>query len=117
MDNIGQLESVKIDITISKVSEPDKPVVVVSRYIPLPPSSFPYVYMYTTPFEDHLLENDRRIMKETIQNYINSTTKQQKENKEEWLSRVIKRNPHLHFLMERIRPLSKGPSFCKYENW
>ena len=53
------------------------------------------------------------IMNDSIESYIKSFSKF--ENTKNWVSRVVKRNPEILSLFERIRPFSDIPSFSKKE--
>jgi hypothetical protein len=96
-------------------AEPAAHVVTLSRHIPVPPG----LQLESPLFEpyDELTEQQERERIRTLKIEDVGVEKKvkkpgQKEDKDQWLARAMKRNTEILSLAERVRPLSKAPSFA-----
>jgi len=104
------------ELIVKKLDEnPPETVVEVTKHIPLPPGIDykKFKCSQITNFDEKIYELELKQLRDiTIAKA--SGSKKREEDKEQWLAKAMKRNTEILALYERVRPISKAPSFATH---
>eukprot|EP01080_Neovahlkampfia_damariscottae_P010131 gene10131-2550_t len=102
------MKSVSVELPLSRENEDETYFTFITKNFPLPPN-------FKKDISSTILDDEKdELLEEQIEYEIGtliSRSTSEEIDKEKWLSVAMKRNPHLLYLTERLRPFSNQSSF------